>query len=677
MDALIPMEDMRILVGHLSAQKVAEVRAWCELCEAFLASEPEQRSVVAKRLAEEFSARISGGLSLKTIYRRALKYKTNGWRGLIHGQDLRVATQQNSVGISGNMAFIEYWNMLCGEYQRGTAAAFRALVGNLRAGQMIPGYGTWREIWRMERPGRPVPAVCPYRAGVLLPNGWSQANLNRHKPNKYALRVLRTGALSASNLLPMIPRTRAGLLRGQIIEIDDMWHDVKVRYGNAPAERCIELAMIDVATGYRSYLLKPIRRREDNTRELVMPRMMPYLLGYWLVVQGYRAEGALICGEHATAALNQRLKMAIEDVTGGKVRFQAGGILSKPLLKGLYDGRPRGNFRFKARLESSHSLVHSELSAVQGQVGYTHANTPEELYGRDKEERALQRICNALAKASPDLAERLQWPYIPYEDYAQIVRQAVDTINDRIDHSLEGWEEQGFITGTFRASVDDAWQDISQLNALPPAIKEAWLAELKLHPENFKTRRLSPTEAWEKREGDVVRTGRWAMPLILGEELAVVCTVSEQCTLRVKDPEIDLDLTYAAVVHDEDGSESLLQRGSKVKVWVNPLEPTVAYVANEVGVYKGIVPVMAAGHQDNLESLQRNLGLRQHVLSLERKAIAPTLEARVAERSAAKAHNERVIAEAKAAAKAPHKKAPIQQAPSKASTGVTLDDLIF
>lgn len=672
MDALIPMEDMRILVGHLSAQKVAEVRAWCELCETFLAAEPEQRCVVAKRLAQAFAPRIRGGLSLKTIYRRALRYKTNGWRGLIHGQDLRVATQQHSPGISGNMAFIEYWSMLCGQYQRGSAAAFRALVGNLRAGQVIPGYGTWREIWRMERPGRPLPSVCPYRVGVLLPNGWSQANLNRHKPNKYALRVLRTGALSASNLLPMIPRTRAGLKRGQIIEIDDMWHDVKVRYGNHAAERCIELAMIDVATGYRSYLLKPIRRREDNTRELVMPRMMPYLLSYWLVVQGYRAEGALICGEHATAALNDRLRMAIEDVTGGKVRFQAGGILSKPLLKGLYDGRPRGNFRFKARLESSHSLVHSELSHIQGQVGYTHDNAPEELYGRDKEERALQRICTALANASPDLAERLQWPYIPYEDYAKLVAQAVQTINDRIDHALEGWEAQGFITGTFRPTSEDAWQDIEHLNALPPAIKEAWLAELKLHPENFKTRRLSPTEAWEKRADDVVRVGRWAMPLLLGEELALVCTVTDQCTLRVKDDEIDLDLTYAAVVHDEDGSESLLARGQKVKVWVNPLEPTVAYVANESGVYKGIVPVMASGHQDNLESLTHNLGLRQHVLALERQAIAPLLEARVQARSAAQAHNAKVIAEVKEMVRAkPEPK------PTKAKSNVSLDDLIF
>lgn len=642
MDALIPAEDLRLLVSHLPARKVAELRAWAEVCERFLAVDSEARALVAKRLAEEFAGEITGGLSLKTIYRRAAKYRVQGWRGLLSAYDLRLTQAEAGVGVGTNGAFLTYWQGLCGQYQRGTAAAFRGLIDALRSGREIPGYGDWRAIFRSEFPERAVPEVCPYRIGVLLPAGWSQANLNRHKPNRYALRALRTGALSAANLLPMIPRTRAGLKRGQIIEIDDMWHDVKVRYGHQAAERCIELAMIDVATGYRSYILKPIRRREDNTRELVMPRMMPYLLGYWLVCQGYRAEGALICGEHATAALSAHLKQAIEDVTGGKVRFQAGGILSKPLLKGLYDGRPRGNFRFKARLEGSHALVHSELSGVPGQVGYTRDNAPEELYGRDKEEKALQRICDELAARDAGLAARLQWPYIPYADYAQLVAEAVARINGRTVHALEGWEEQGFVTGSFRTGDGEPWQDLSALELLPVAVREAWHQELAAHPEHFRTRRLSPAEAWAARAGDVITAGRWAMPLILGEALAVACTVSEQCTFRVKDDEIDLDLTYAAVVHDEDGREVLLPRGERLQVWVNPLEPGVAYVAVK-GVYQGTAPVMVAGHQDDVESLKQNLGMRSKVQALEKAAIAPLLEARKAERTAAQEQNAREI----------------------------------
>ena len=122
----------------------------------------------------------------------------------------------------------------------------------------------------------------------------------------------------------------------------------------------------------------------------------------------------------------------------------------------------------------------------------------------------------------------------------------------------------------------------------------------------------------------------------------MACTVSEQCTFRVKDDEIDLDLTYAAVVHDEDGREVLLQRGERLQVWVNPLEPGVAYVAVK-GVYQGTAPVMVAGHQDDVESLKQNLGMRSKVQALEKAAIAPLLEARKAERAAAQEQNAREI----------------------------------
>ena len=96
------------------------------------------------------------------------------------------------------------------------------------------------------------------------------------------------------------------------------------------------------------------------------------------------------------------------------------------------------------------------------------------------------------------------------------------------------------------------------------------------------------------------------------------------------------------MVRDEAGSEVLLQRGERLQVWVNPLEPGVAYVAVK-GVYQGTAPVMVAGHQDDVESLKQNLGMRSKVQALEKAAIAPLLEARKAERTAAQEQNAREI----------------------------------
>ena len=674
MEALIPAEDLRAMLSSLPMGKVERVCALCAVCEAFLAAPCAQRAAVAKRLAEEYAGRGLGGMSLKRLYAKAARYRAEGWRAFVP------AASAAATGIARNEAFLAHWHDLVTANQRVSKQAFDRLIAELRAGLEIPGYGDWRAIWRAEHPGRAVPEACPYKVGVLLPQGWSLANLMRHKPSKWALTATRTGTLAAANLLPGIPRTRAGLKRGQIVEIDDMWHDVKVRYGNAPAERCIELAMLDVATGYRSYLLKPIRRREDGTREGVMARMMPYLLGYWLICQGYCPEGALLCGEHNTAALSKPLAEAIERATGGKVRFAAGGKLSQPLAKGLWEGKPRGNFRFKARLEGSHALVHNALGSVPGQVGYTRENAPEALYAMDKAEGALQRACAALAKADPDLPNRLRWPYIPYADYAALVAEAVTAINARTEHALEGWEAQGFVTGSFRLGQREPWRDLADLDTLPEGMRAAILAQLHADPELTRTRRLSPAEAWAKREGDVIKADRCFMPLILGEALALRATVSAKMEIKVKDPAIDLEATVVAIVTTPTGEERILERGQALLVWINPLEPDVAYLAEPTASgprYLGTAPVMAPAHQDDPEAITERLKIRAKVQALERAAILPIAQARAERKQADDAWNAQLIANAKRAlVPTPAGGAKQAKPMAKALQSASMDDLI-
>lgn len=689
MNALIPSEDLRAMLARLPMRKVERVCAWCAVCEAFLATPSAQRAAVAKRLAEEYAGRGLGGMSLKSLYAKAKAYGEGGWRALLPKAGRPKG--EAGGGIAGNDAFLVHWHDLVTANQRVSKQAFDRLIAELRAGVAIPGYGDWRDIWRAERPGRAVPEECPYKVGTLLPIGWSLGNLMRHVPSKWARGATRTGTLAASNLLPGIPRTRAGLKRGQIVEVDDMWHDVKVRYGtNTPAERCIELAMLDVATGYRSYLLKPIRRREDGSRETVMKRMMPYLLGHWLIVQGYAPEGALICGEHNTASLSKPLAEAIEKATGGKVRFAAGGKLSQPLAQGLWEGKPRGNFRFKARLEGSHSLVHNVLGSVAGQVGYTRDNAPEALYAMDKAEGALQRACAALAKADPDLPNRLRWPYIPYADYAALVAEAVAAINARTEHALEGWEAQGFVAGSFRLGPREPWRDLADLDTLPEGIRTAILAQLQADPSLSRVRRLSPAEAWERRAGDVIKADRCFMPMILGEGLAMAATCSDKLELKVKDPAIDLAATVVGMVTDAFGKESLLTRGHGYLVWINPLEPAVAYVCEPTKdgpKYLGTAPVMLPTHQDDKDGVTENLKLRAKVQALERAAILPIAQARAERKQADDAWNAAQIAASRnltaktqmlgtGSYAAPTPAQDTRKKPAKALHGASMDDLI-
>lgn len=652
----IPAEDWARLAGRLTAAQLGGLRDWVAVMHAFLAAPPEARALVAARLAAEHAG--LRGLSLKSLYRKAAAWRRRrargrGWEALVPA-----AAHAAPAGVAANAAFVQFWRGLVLQNQRVSSRAWDKLLARLRAGEAIPGVGTWRQLYAREFPGREAPAVCPYRAGVLLPAGWSKANLMRLLPSKWALTAARQGTLAASALLPSVPRTRAGLLRGQIVEIDDMWHDVKVRAADgAPAERCVELALLDVATGFRSYLLKPIRRRDDGTREVVMARMMPYLIGYWLIVQGYAPQGATVMGEHGTAALDRRLAAAVEAATGGKVRFLAGGKLSKPLAQGLWEGRPRGNFRFKARLEGSHSLLHDLLADVPGQVGKDRDAAPEDLYARDKAEGALLRACRELAARDPALPERLRWPYLPFQDYAALVAQAVAALNGRTDHQLEGWEAQGFVETAWRLGPREPWRPLADLEGLPPAVAAAVRAALEADPALTRPRRLSPAEAWARREGDVIRADRAFMPLILGEGLAMRATVSAKLELRVKDPAIDFAATVAGVVRTPEGAERLLRRGQEALVWVNPLEPLVAYVAEPAKDgswrYLGLAPVLAPSHQDDPEGVEANLKIRAKIQALERREILPWAETKAAQKRADDDWNREQLAAAREAAKAP------------------------
>lgn len=643
---MLPIEKADILSSALGADRAAALGDLAKRCDAILAEKPQspERSALLNATAE------AHGLSTKTLYRRLEAYQRNGIEGLLTAGERRVLKQASGRGkIAYNNSFILYWQQLLAQYQRAAKPAFRALLNALQRGDVIPGLGDWRTLYAAEHSGAPVPSSCPYTADCL-PKGLSYRNLMKHQPDAWALAALRVGTLSASNYLPMVQRTRAGLKRGQIIEIDDMWHDVKVRYGNALAERCIELAMLDVATGYRTYLLKPIRRREDGSRETIQKRMLPYLLGYWLVVQGYRAEGATICGEHATAKVDKRLADVLERLTEGAVRFAAGGLLSKPLAEGLWEGLPRGNFRFKARLEQSHRSLHDALSNVPGQVGYRHENTPEALYGMDKTERRLQRAVEKVQASCPGLAERLRWPFLQYADYCAIVAEVVAQINGRTDHALEGWEEQGFVVGQWRTASNEPWRDLAELDAMPLPVAQAWRACIQTRAECFSTRKMSPEEAFAVRRGEVTVLGRYAMPMILGDDLMMRTKCGDRLELRVVDKAIDFAAVVCGIVKDAQGNERLLRRGSEYGVWINPLESNVAYVAeltpSGAARYLGTAPVLAPGRQDDIESIGAQLGIRAKVAALEQAKVAPLLAPQVQAQRADAAWNEALIAEA-------------------------------
>lgn len=623
-------DDLRLIHEHLPYD---EARATKELISAM------QEFVVAtdkERCALDIAARLEPlgvrGLSLKSLYRKAAAMQQSGWRGVVDGRILRRLERS---GIAGNQEFCDHWQVLVTDNQRKTAPAWRALMQAINAGDRIPGLGTWCDIWRAENPGQTPPSVCPY--GVMaphdqVPRGLSYTALMRLRPTAFGVTASRIGIMRAStDYLPDVLRTRVGLMRCQVIQLDDMWDNAKVMFGaNRFGERVVELSAVDVLTGrIICHLSKPILRREDDTRQVLRSEWARYIMAHIICNLGYPGK-LLIMGEHGTATADSELQGILSEISGGSITFGAGGLLSQPLARGLYDGRPKGNPKYKGLIECLHSLKQNEMAAIKGQIGSRDSmdNEPENIYGMDKQQLALATAVTALTPHNPGIQERLAWPWLQWGDYAALKDAYYAAINARTWHQMEGWTDCGFVAAEWRPAIGQPWMPISSLDAMGEAAAPV-RALVQANTDLFRHRRMSPEEAWHYRANEVQPLGDWAAPLIMGDNLARVCEVNDRLEMSYKDNTTMRTHTIYAMIGGIP-----LERRMEYKVWVNPLDASKAYIADLQGRFLGVAKVAQAACHDDFEHLQKALGVRQQALSAEMRKLRPVAHKRLREQAA-------------------------------------------
>jgi len=613
-----------------------KVRMWIDAINEFEVGD-DKRAAIASMAARYPLLAISHG----SIYRKREAFARSGWQGLVPAAKLRRVKAS-----ALPEAFIDFWQVLCEQNQRKIKPAYRSLfLDHLCAGKTIPGYGDWRRIWATEHPKWAIPEFCPYRPHDATPARWSYRNLLRYAPDEFALAAARIGLGEATKFLPKVPTTRAGLHLGQFFVIDDVWHDVKVNFlGNRNAHLPLELGALELLSGhYCVYGLKPIVEREDGSRQMLPERYLRYLLAHILCRIGIHPEGCTFLGEHGTARISADLLDAINRWAGGKVAFEAGGVHGAPIAKGLYAGRPRGNSRFKAALESHHNLKHNELAQLPGQKGMDRDHAPEELYGRDKENRALVKAVHALAEERPELAEQLRLPFCSFAQFSEMLAIVYDRIADRIHHDLEGFEEAGLVLQEFRLAAGLPWMPMSVLRDYDAAQRAAIEAVIS-RPGMVQLRPMSPRQAFDARRHELVRLPDCALPDILGHDLAAEATVSKDLSLDIPDLDIpNRRHMFAALVRDAMGRERALPRGEKYRVHVSPFGDDRAYISDMRGAFLGIAPALQRACRTDTEAIERNLGIQRHALSAELRRLAPLGEQRLRDRYEDTRHNVRVL----------------------------------
>lgn len=547
---------------RLPADIRAEVDRWMR--ELARVSKPIQQSLanVAARM----------GVSTQTARRKYDAWrKGRDWRALV---DRRAVPQER--GLPPEL--LEHWKTLCQQNARKCKPAHRALVRSFFAGEPIPG----------------LPPGLPRHE---LPRGLSYANLIGHRPTDFELRAARIGRMAAADCRPKVFTTRVGMEVGQRYVFDDMWHDFAVAVmGQRTPSRLLQLHAHDLFSGCQfARGMKPRIKDEDTGRSVGLTQdEMLFLVAHVLSAHGYHPRGTVLMVEHGTAAISEDLEQRIADLTGGLVTVDRSGIQGASAFAGQYAGRGKGNFRFKASLESLGNLIHNETAdmiAFPGQTGSnSRLNAPEELHGRTRKLDLLERAMAALPMA---IREEFRRPFLEARKAMALVEEIMERINRRTDHALEGWLEAGLTEVDYDVPgvglISGA--KVMVLDAARRAAIEAVAAPV--------VRRLSPREVYD--------IGAKKLRRMRPEQMASLLSLRQARTVVVRNHLIELEdaaispspLRYLAH-HFRDGDE--------FGVVINPFTPQEAHLFDARGGWVGTVKAWQTVSQLDADGLHRQMG---------------------------------------------------------------------
>lgn len=586
--SLIPSSELAQFM-QLPADVRGDVQAW--LNELFSVTKPIQRSLAS------VAARM--GVSLKTARRKYDEWRKgrNGypprhWRCLVN---LAKAPECPQSALSPE--FIEYWKSLCERNGRKCAPAYREFVRQFKSGVLVPG-------------------IDPTLPRHQIPAGYSYDNLNRHKPTKFEMTAARIGRSAAAVFRPKLFTTRREMAVGQRYIFDDMWHDFKIgMVGQRRSLRLLQLHAHDLFAACQfARGLKPRIENPDGTSVGLRENEMLFLVSHVLSEFGFHPDGVVLLVEHGTAAIREDLERVLFDLSNGKIVVDRSGIEGASAFAGQYAGRGKGNFRFKAALESLGNLIHNETANMlqfPGQTGSnSRLNLPEELHGRDRHFDALQK---AMVTLPPERAAMLRMPFLEFNQARWLIEEVMERINQRTDHELEGWLESGLTTMDMDIPGIGLMPAQTYLGLAPD--KQAALAAIA----NPVPRKMSPREVFDAGRRHLVR--------LRPEQTARLLLDQSRDREGAGTREVIVGSDHLIEFEDQNISPSPLRYlahhwspGDKFTIVVNPMSPQTAHLFDARGRWIGVVDAWQTVSPLDIEGLHRQMG---RAAKIENQLLAP------------------------------------------------------
>ena len=346
--------------------------------------------------------------------------------------------------------------------------------------------------------------------------------------------------------------------------------------------RSLEFHGLDLKSAYKfAWGTRTRVLRADGTHEGLKEGDFRFLYAAALASYGFHPDGTTNIVEHGTTKLPEEVERLLFDQTGGLIRFERGGMQGAAAHAGQYLGRPKGNFKVKAALESLGNLIHNELAALPGQTGMNRLYAPEEQHGRQRHTDAL--IC-ALSQLPEERIAWLQWDYCTIQQFRLILDELYARLNDRKEHELEGWDE---------LYVPDR--------------------------ATGRMRRMSPKEVWTPGARRLVPIDPATLALVIGTEHGVELT-TRNGMLTMKNGEISGDpLRFDA---------SLLPDREKFLAVMNPFDPSRIFVFDAHNAFVDALPRIWSVDRSEEDAVRRAQGA---ALKAEAEALAPLRRRHLAE----------------------------------------------
>ncbi len=515
-----------------------------------------------------------------TVRKKFYAVKKSGWSALIDRRYVgpEVWNRKGSVSSNLSAADKELVKTYCERYQRSSAAAIKAL----------------RRDWVKGL----VTTSTAVDARTGFPHGWSSRNLAHYVPTKFELKNARIGRSTAASERQLVYTTRANLWVGSHYLFDDMWHDHFVNHlDQRLTGRPLEFHALDLFSASKfAYGMMVRTERGDGTMDGLKEADMRFLLAHVLGTFGYSPRGTTLVVEHGTAAIRPDLERFLHEETGGLITVARSGMTGAAAAAHQYAGRSKGNFRFKAALESLGNLIHNEMAALPAQTGKDRDHRPEQLHGLLKANDALLR---AIAYLPPERVEMLRWEVLTIQQFRAIAEEIYARINARTDHDLEGWD----------------------MHYLPD-------------PRLGGMRRMSPAEVWRAGSRQLQRLRPQAVASILLQDMGEEITVRGG-KLVTRDGSVSGDvLRYDA---------RMLTDGERYRTILNPYAPDALWTFDAKGRFVAACPRITSVDRADLAAVQEACG---RAAKAEAEALAPfrarhLKEAR--EKAARARHNAAVV----------------------------------